>query len=52
MPYYQALGWKDKHFKNAEDYYSRCLSLPMYPTLTDEQMNFVIQQIELFYNAG
>ena len=50
-PYYLSLGWKRGDFKNAEEYYIRCLSLPMYPTLTDEQQIFVIDQINSFLNA-
>lgn len=42
MPYYQSLGYKKGDFPMAEEYYSQCLSLPMYPTLTDEEQAFVI----------
>lgn len=48
MPYYQNLGWRKGDFPNAENYYAHCLSLPMYPTLTDEQQNFVIETILKF----
>lgn len=50
LPYYQSLGWKEGDFKNSESYYNACLSLPMYPTLTNEQQNFVIQSIVDFLN--
>lgn len=50
LPYYQSLGWKEGDFKNSESYYKVCLSLPMYPTLTKEQQNFVIQSIVDFLN--
>lgn len=50
LPYYQSLGWKEGDFKNAENYYKACLSLPMYPTLKNEQQNFVIQSIVDFFN--
>lgn len=49
MPYYKNLGWKKGDFKKAEEYYSGCISLPMYPTLTDEQQDFVIECIDRFY---
>ncbi len=42
MPYYQEFGWKEGDFPNAENYYKHCLSLPMYPTLTDEEQAYVI----------
>ncbi len=49
MPYYQQFGWKNGDLPFAEKYYSRCLSLPMYPTLTNEEQEFVIDQIRNFY---
>jgi UDP-4-amino-4,6-dideoxy-N-acetyl-beta-L-altrosamine transaminase len=48
MPYYRELGWKEGDMPHAEKYYSRCLSLPMYPTLTDEEQQFVIDSILAF----
>ena len=51
MPYYRAQGWKEGDFPAAENYYRHCLSLPMYPTLTEEQQAFVIQTIIDFYHS-
>ncbi|HOW32182.1 MAG TPA: UDP-4-amino-4,6-dideoxy-N-acetyl-beta-L-altrosamine transaminase, partial [Bacteroidales bacterium] len=45
MPYYRQFGWKEGDMPNAESYYKKCLSLPMYPTLTDEEQRFVIKTI-------
>lgn len=42
MPYYQKLGYKMGDFPNAEDYYKKCMSLPMYPALTDNEQEYVI----------
>lgn len=50
MPYYRDLGWKEGDMSNAEEYYKHCISLPMYPTLTDEEQQFVIETIQNFYN--
>lgn len=50
MPYYKKLGNKKGDFPIAEDYYSKCLSLPMYPTLSDEEQNYVINNIINFIN--
>lgn len=44
-PYYQEHGYKDVHCKNAEEVYSHIISLPLYPTLTSEQQNFVIGRV-------
>ncbi|MEZ7509755.1 UDP-4-amino-4,6-dideoxy-N-acetyl-beta-L-altrosamine transaminase [Cloacibacterium sp. Arc13] len=49
MPYYRQFGWKEGDMPNAENYYKYCISLPMYPTLTDEEQLFVIQSIIEFY---
>jgi UDP-4-amino-4,6-dideoxy-N-acetyl-beta-L-altrosamine transaminase len=43
MPYYKQFGWKKGDFPIAEAYYERCLSLPMYPALTNEQQDYVIE---------
>lgn len=51
MPYYQELGWKPGDMEQAEAYYSQCISLPMYPTLTEEEQAFVIQTIADFYST-
>jgi len=45
MPYYQKLGWKEGDMPMAEDYYKKCLSIPIYPTLTDEEQEYVIDSI-------
>jgi UDP-4-amino-4,6-dideoxy-N-acetyl-beta-L-altrosamine transaminase len=45
MPYYFQFGWKAGDMPHAEHYYSQCLSIPMYPTLTDEQQEYVIKEI-------
>lgn len=49
MPYYKQFGWKPGDMPAAEHYYSRCISLPMYPTLTTEQQDFVIETVKAFY---
>jgi UDP-4-amino-4,6-dideoxy-N-acetyl-beta-L-altrosamine transaminase len=44
LPYYKKM-YGTQSFPNAENYYEKCISLPMYPTLTDEQQDFVIAQV-------
>lgn len=48
MPYYRQFGWKEGDMPNAETYYKHCISLPMYPTLTDEEQGFVISKVNEF----
>src|SRR5690606_307124 len=49
MPYYRELGWKEGDCPMSENYYKHCISLPMYPTLTEEEQAFVIEKINGFY---
>lgn len=49
MPYYRGLGWKEGDRPFSENYYKHCISLPMYPTLTEEEQEFVISTINSFY---
>lgn len=51
MPYYRDLGWKDGDRPKSEAYYRHCISLPMYPTLTEEEQQFVIERICAFYES-
>ncbi|MHA8095474.1 UDP-4-amino-4,6-dideoxy-N-acetyl-beta-L-altrosamine transaminase [Aquirufa lenticrescens] len=49
MPYYRNLGWSEGNMKFAEEYYKNCISLPMFPTLTEEQQQYVIDKICEYY---
>ncbi len=48
MPYYQQQGFKKGDFSSAENYYENCLSLPMYPSLSKEEQQYVITIILKF----
>jgi len=52
MPYYRDFGWKEGDLPIAENYYRHCLSIPMFPTLTDEDQERVIETIKAFYNGN
>ena len=49
MPYYRNFGWKENDFPFVEAYYSKCISLPMFPTLTVEEQEYVISTIIEYY---
>ena len=51
LPYYKNIGYQDAGLIHAEEYYSNCISLPMYPTLSDVEQNFVIAQVLNFLNG-
>jgi UDP-4-amino-4,6-dideoxy-N-acetyl-beta-L-altrosamine transaminase len=50
QPYYRQFGWKRGDMPLAEAYYDRCLSLPMYPALTGEEQEYVIEQVLSFFD--
>lgn len=45
LPYYINKGFKKGNFPVSEKYYEECLSLPMYPTLKEEEQAFVINKV-------
>ena len=47
QPYYQRLGFSVGHCPEAEQYYAEAISLPMYATLTDAQLDQVVGALEL-----
>lgn len=49
MPYYRDLGWKEGDLPNAENYYRHCISLPMYPNITNDELKLVIKTVKSFY---
>jgi len=52
-PYYQKLGYKKGECPIAEEFYEREISLPIYPSMTNEDIDFVIKIIfEVFKEVG
>ncbi len=45
MPYYRKLGFRKGMFPKAEAYYEQCLSLPMFPSLTEAEQGKVINEV-------
>ena len=46
QPYYQEmLGYREGDFPESERYYAAALSIPMYPALSFEQQDYVIEQL-------
>jgi UDP-4-amino-4,6-dideoxy-N-acetyl-beta-L-altrosamine transaminase len=52
MPYYRQFGWKEGDMPHAEEYYRHCISLPMYPTLSEQEQDFVIEKVKEFVGHG
>lgn len=48
---YKELGYKKGNFPLAEQIADTCLSLPLYPGLTIDEISFICNTIKQFYNA-
>ena len=45
QPYYQALGFSDGDFPNAESYYKQAVTIPLHPTMTADEQQLVINTL-------
>lgn len=52
MPYYRNQGWNPGDLPMAEAYYSRCISLPMFPSMMDADIDRVIYEIRSFLQSS
>lgn len=50
--YYKKLGYKKGLCPNAENFYERILSIPIYPDLTKKQQNYIIKKIKEFFKKN
>lgn len=46
QPYYQNLGFQPLDFPNAENYYARAISIPLHHSMSDEDVETVIQKLQ------
>ncbi|MEM9983496.1 MAG: UDP-4-amino-4,6-dideoxy-N-acetyl-beta-L-altrosamine transaminase [Bacteroidota bacterium] len=46
QPYYQTLGFQKGDYPEVEAYYGRCLSIPLFPSLSLEQQDYVIRELK------
>ena len=47
QPFYRDLGFTMADYPNAELYYSRCITIPLFPELTLEQQSYVANSVKL-----
>tara|TARA_Y100000768_G_C23941429_1_gene665328 strand:+ start:349 stop:1497 length:1149 start_codon:yes stop_codon:yes gene_type:complete len=45
LPYYKKIDYYSADLSNSENFYSKCLSLPMYPSLTNQEINYIIKKV-------
>lgn len=46
QPYYKKMGFKEGDFPVAEAYYKKSFSIPMFPTLKDEEIKYIVDNIK------
>ena len=49
QPAYKNLGWKNGDFPVSENLAKEILSIPIYPELTNEQKNYIVEKIKEFF---
>ncbi|MCT4582253.1 MAG: UDP-4-amino-4,6-dideoxy-N-acetyl-beta-L-altrosamine transaminase [Flavobacteriales bacterium] len=50
LPYYKEIGYDGARLNHANAYYQKCISLPMFPSLTNEEVAYVIEKTLNFVN--
>ena len=45
QPYYRQFGYNWGDYPNAENYYKKCISLPLYPDLTNKDLQIIIKRL-------
>ena len=50
QPYYKSLGFKKGDLHVAEAYYKKCISLPMYASIKEDELDYVIQMVKQFFS--
>lgn len=49
-PYYKKIGYNKGLCEEAEKFYERIITLPLYPAMSDDDLNFVIEKIKKVSN--
>ncbi|MDC1362257.1 UDP-4-amino-4,6-dideoxy-N-acetyl-beta-L-altrosamine transaminase [Crocinitomicaceae bacterium] len=48
LPYYKKIDYSEANLSCSIKYYNHCLSLPMYPTLTNDEVNHIVNELFKF----
>lgn len=51
-PYYHKLGYQKGICPNAEEFYKRIISLPIYPKLSEAEQDYIIEKINNFFQEN
>ncbi len=52
QPYYKRQGFSDGMFRNAENYFKNCLSLPLHQTLNEIDLQYVCNKLKDFFSKS
>ena len=52
MTAYRELGWDIKDFGNSYDYYHNLITLPLHTRLTDEDVEYILVNLESVLNEN
>ena len=50
QPYYTSLGFGENYCKNTEDYFQRCLSIPLHQKLKEDDIDYVAKKLTEFFS--
>ena len=50
QPFYRSLGFCKNYCKNAEEYFSSCLSIPLHQKLNESDIDFVAKKLNTFFS--
>jgi len=45
QPYYRTMGYNPSDYPNAESYYSQAITLPLFPTMTEDMQDCVVEEL-------
>ena len=51
-PFYKSINFKKGDFPVSENYYQHCISLPMFPTLNNMELEYIVNKIISFHNVS
>ena len=46
QPYFKKMGFKKNAFVESEEYFEKAISLPIYPSLDDKKLDYIISVIK------
>jgi hypothetical protein len=49
QPFFKDKGFSKGMFKNAENYFQKCLSIPLHQQLRKSDINFVVKKLNEFF---